>query len=205
MSYRCFDANSATLAVGDVEAGPEHHDTGSGLLFIAGAAGSAFGVVAPTSRSAIYISSTLSQSPLWMSVHAVSWALWYSLLGLGFLGLHRRYGQAFPLSIIWLTFVTAVIQVLLVPMIFVDLDRTLVILRTGMAVCGTSMTALTLVAGGYSLREMREQSKDKALVETTGTGLIIGGIAAVFPLTAAIASLSSFLVLLFFLEEYRAR
>jgi len=195
----------ATLAVGDVEAGTERHGTSSGLLFIVGAAGSVFGVIAPTSRSAIYISPALSQSPLWMSVHAVSWALWYCLLGFGFLGFHRRYGQAFPSSITWLAFMTAVIQVLLVPMIFVDLGPTLVTLRTGMAVCGTSTTALTLSAGGYSLREMREQSKDKVLMETAGTGFIVGGIAVVFPLTAAIASLSSLLMLLLFLEEYRAR
>jgi len=186
-----------------LEVGTEEHGTSSGLLFIVGAAGSAFGVIAPISRTVIRI--TLNQSPFWMWVDAVLWALWYSLLGFGFLGFHRRYGQESPLLVTLLALVTAVLQILTAFVISTSVEPTPVTLPVSMYVFGPGPTIVTLAIGGYSLIEMREQSKNKALMEGTGLALIIGGFGTVFTVIAMITSLSGVLALWLFVEEYRVR
>jgi len=190
-------------------AATEQHDTGSRWLFIIGALGSAIGVIAPIGSVVIYMWPILSGlSSLWLDT--ILWALWYSLMGFGFLGFHRRYGRAYPSSITLLALVTAALQILqsVIPSVYIAIPYPILLYLYLIVSSYLPVGRVTTLAiGGYALRQIREQSRNRELMGITGIGLIVGGIAiaAPFRIIWLIASVSSLLAFLLFVEEYRVR
>ncbi|RDE17004.1 MAG: hypothetical protein C4K49_03900 [Candidatus Thorarchaeota archaeon] len=193
----------------EVLAATEQHDIVSRLLFIIGALGSIVGVIAPISRYVIYEPEIL-QTSFYLWLDTILWALWYSLMGLGFLGFHRRYGRTCPSSITLLGLVTAALQILesVLPSVFIAIvDQTAVYPYLIVSSYLPVGTVTTLAMVGYALRQTRERSRNRMLMGITGIGLIVGGIAiaAPFRIVWLIASVSSLLAFLLFIQECRVR
>jgi len=205
----------------ELSAGTEQHDgqydTGlTQILLGVGALGSAVGVIAPISSSIYdYYHYLFSLGyypylwiPFWLFLETILWVLWYFLMGLGFLGFHRRYGRTCPSSITLLALITAALQILqtLLPSTYIAIPILLYLypnVSSYLAVGRVTTPAMV----GYALRQTREQSRNRALMGITGTGLIVGGIAmaATFRLIWLITSVSSLLAFWLFVKECRVR
>jgi hypothetical protein len=137
-----------------------------------------------------------------LQLDVILWALWYSLIGLGFLGFHRRYGHACPSPIALLALISAALQAVMEPVYALPLPPQHILNLVIYDILGK---ATTLAIVGYALMQAREQSKNRLLMGVTGIGLIVGGVAvaSVFPLVSLITSVSSLLAFVLFIQEYR--